>query len=252
MWMDTKNCKGNLRVSAVGCQNGFIKVSIVNHNSVILKSFTMDAAGLVTSVRLFPLKSETSTLRMEEMVESPREERSCIDQAVDSEDLCLLVTCALKLSVIYSNVCSCGFQDMVVLPKSDHFDSVTCSAIADLDLDGDNEIILGTYGQELLVYKSYRSSMENDHVFSHFDLRWTKSFAKPLLAIQTVDLNRNGLQELTVVCLNGVHVLQYDVGKAAEKIIQKIMKVHLNSESNMNSKSRREITDHTSQSEEKT
>ena len=36
---------------------------------------------------------------------------------------------------------------MVVLPKSDHFDSVTCSAIADLDLDGDNEIILGTYGQ---------------------------------------------------------------------------------------------------------
>ena len=33
---------------------------------------------------------------------APREERSCIDQAVDSEDLCLLVTCALKLSVIYS------------------------------------------------------------------------------------------------------------------------------------------------------
>ena len=29
----------------------------------------MDAAGLVTSVRLFPLKSKTSTLRMEEMVE---------------------------------------------------------------------------------------------------------------------------------------------------------------------------------------
>ena len=36
---------------------------------------------------------------------------------------------------------------MVVLPRSDHFDSVTCSAIADLDLDGDNEVILGTCGQ---------------------------------------------------------------------------------------------------------
>ena len=51
-------------------------------------------------------------------------------------------------SFIYvRNVSTRGFEDMVVLPKSDHFDSITCSAIADLDLSGDNEIILGAYGQ---------------------------------------------------------------------------------------------------------
>ena len=50
--------------------------------------------------------------------------------------------------------------------------------------------------------------MQNDIVSVHFDLRWIKAFPKPLFAIQNIDLNRNGLQELAVVCLNGVHVLQ--------------------------------------------
>lgn len=36
---------------------------------------------------------------------------------------------------------------MVTLPESDDFDSVTCACIADLDRDGCDEIILGTYGQ---------------------------------------------------------------------------------------------------------
>ncbi|EEC14847.1 hypothetical protein IscW_ISCW020882 [Ixodes scapularis] len=29
----------------------------------------------------------------------------------------------------------------------DQFDSVTCGCIADIDMDGENEVILGTYGQ---------------------------------------------------------------------------------------------------------
>ena len=40
---------------------------------------------------------------------------------------------------------------MVVLPQSDHFDSVLCSAVADFDLDGHCKILLGTYGQVRLA-----------------------------------------------------------------------------------------------------
>ena len=36
---------------------------------------------------------------------------------------------------------------MVTLPDSDDFDCVTCTCIADVDWDGRNEVILGTYGQ---------------------------------------------------------------------------------------------------------
>lgn len=42
-----------------------------------------------------------------------------------------------------------GFSNMVTLPDSDDFDCVTCTCIADVDWDGSNEIILGTYGQVL-------------------------------------------------------------------------------------------------------
>ena len=36
---------------------------------------------------------------------------------------------------------------MVVLNESDQYDSVTCSCVADVDCDGQHEIVLGTYGQ---------------------------------------------------------------------------------------------------------
>ena len=36
---------------------------------------------------------------------------------------------------------------MVTLPESDDFDSVTCASIADVDWDGCDEIVMGTYGQ---------------------------------------------------------------------------------------------------------
>ena len=40
-----------------------------------------------------------------------------------------------------------GLDEMNILNRSDQYDSVTCSCIADIDFDGHNEIILGTYGQ---------------------------------------------------------------------------------------------------------
>ena len=43
---------------------------------------------------------------------------------------------------------------MVTLPESDEFDCVTCTCIADVDWDGNNEILLGTYGQVRFVLKS--------------------------------------------------------------------------------------------------
>ena len=51
------------------------------------------------------------------------------------------------MSLIYRNIINEGFTSMVTLPDSDDFDCVTCTCIADVDWDGRNEVILGTYGQ---------------------------------------------------------------------------------------------------------
>ena len=41
-----------------------------------------------------------------------------------------------------------------------------------------------------------------------FQLIWKRSFANPLFAIEYLDLTNDGLKELTVASLSGLHVLQ--------------------------------------------
>ena len=45
------------------------------------------------------------------------------------------------------------FSKSIVLPESFLHDSVMCGTVADVDWDGINEIVLGTYGKRLLIYK---------------------------------------------------------------------------------------------------
>lgn len=50
--------------------------------------------------------------------------------------------------LLYSrDVLNQGFDRLLTLPESDKFDCVLCTCIADVDWDGNNEILLGTYGQ---------------------------------------------------------------------------------------------------------
>ena len=40
-----------------------------------------------------------------------------------------------------------GLNDPTLLPGSDNFDVTTCASVVDVDFDGFNEILIGTYGQ---------------------------------------------------------------------------------------------------------
>ena len=58
------------------------------------------------------------------------------------------------------------------------------------------------------MYKSRTSSVQSECIPLHFDLQYTKSFPKPIFAVQMVDLMMNGVKDLAVVTLNGIHILQ--------------------------------------------
>ena len=51
------------------------------------------------------------------------------------------------------DIINCQFSKSIVLPKSCLYDSIMCATVADIDWDGVNEIMLGTYGKKLLIYK---------------------------------------------------------------------------------------------------
>ncbi|GAB1291592.1 KICSTOR complex protein kaptin [Apodemus speciosus] len=111
-----------------------------------------------------------------------------------------------------------GLDDQLLLPGSDQFDSVLCGLVTDVDLDGQPEVLVATYGQELLCYK-YRAL---PGAARGFRLLWRRSFSSPLLAVAHVDLTGDGLRELAVVSLKGVHILQHSLIQASELVLTRL------------------------------
>ncbi|KAJ7376499.1 hypothetical protein OS493_034235 [Desmophyllum pertusum] len=224
LWLEVEAQQNAKRVTVIGCQNGHVKVTLTDLTAgpSIVEEYTLDRDGPISSVKLYSQRSSQIKVNSDDqMIETTTEE--------SSTDYHLLVCCAIEASVVYTNVITQGFTNMVTLPDSDDFDCVTCTCIADVDWDGNNEIILGTYGQELLVYKcisvpdnTLQSSSNVD-----FQLMWRRSFANPLFAIEYLDLTNDGLKEIAVASLSGLHVLQHNLDKAAAHCLSKLQQTSL-------------------------
>ena len=52
--------------------------------------------------------------------------------------------------VYYRDIKKNGLSEQLTLKDSYNYDSVLCGCVADVDFDGLNEIILGTFGQVCL------------------------------------------------------------------------------------------------------
>jgi hypothetical protein len=123
-----------------------------------------------------------------------------------------------------SSVPQTGLQNAVVLPESSHYDSVLCSHVMDVDWDGQNEIIIGTYGKQILIYKKGMSSIMME-VLTHrlmrdpcfaappnsYFIMWQRQFSYPIYRMVHLDINNDGLNELIVTTMYGVHILQVQI-----------------------------------------
>lgn len=87
----------------------------------------------------------------------------------------------------------------IILNGSDSSDCILCCCIADINMDGKNEILLGTYGQEVLIF-----SLTNDT----WELTTRKLFNAPVHSISYIDITNDGINELIIFTQRGVHILQ--------------------------------------------
>ncbi|XP_053908793.1 KICSTOR complex protein kaptin isoform X2 [Cuculus canorus] len=196
LWLDVRNIPGGHRLSAFGCQNGFVRVARVDQSRrALLQSWSLQHDAPVARVLVFPLAP------------GPGAE-------TEGENYSVLVASTIEVAVVYRNVSAKGLSDQLVLPGSDRYDSVLCAAAADVDFDGSQEILLGTYGQELLCYKY--------SVGGEFRLLWSRRFPSPLLALLHTDLTADGVSELAVVCLKALHVLQHSLEATARLLLERL------------------------------
>jgi len=87
----------------------------------------------------------------------------------------------------------------VILSGSESSDCILCCCIADINMDGQNEILLGTYGQEVLIFALTGDTWE---------LGTRKLFDAPVHSISYMDITNDGIKELIVLTQRGVHILQ--------------------------------------------
>ncbi|KAJ3373839.1 hypothetical protein GGF31_008724 [Allomyces arbusculus] len=99
----------------------------------------------------------------------------------------------------------------VTLPLSDRFDSVVSAAVGNVLWNGSTQIVLGTYGQRLLLY-------DWDKETSSFHLVSMNKTAYPVLALYLTDINRDGVFELVAVSLFGIHVYQHDLDHVRARV----------------------------------
>ncbi|XP_048378524.1 KICSTOR complex protein kaptin isoform X2 [Stegostoma tigrinum] len=232
LWLDVVNIPDSTRrLTAFGCQNGFVGISHVDQESkVVLQSWNVQQDGPISTVLLFRLSTEFS----EAYSAGDGGMRVGSDTAEGSDSLenyNLLVTSTIELSVVYRDVLSNGLSDQAILPESDQYDSVLCALVTDVDFDGVKEILLGTYGQELLCYKSCTGGAPDPEAVEsglaprlqgEFRLLWRRSFQSPLLSMAYVDLTCDGLRELAIETLKGLHILQHSLTQTANLVLQRL------------------------------
>jgi len=137
------------RLTAVGMQTGKVSLFLVDiMKNEVLREWSTELDSPITSLKLFTLSTQVHSPDFLDSHEPPQE-----DKTKASECIHLLVTSALDPALVFWDVVESGMSKTHPLPYSNSQDVVLCSCVTDIDFDGENEILIGTYGQVLLAYK---------------------------------------------------------------------------------------------------
>ncbi|KAG7259116.1 hypothetical protein CRUP_015326, partial [Coryphaenoides rupestris] len=186
LWLDMLSVPGGRRFSAYGCQNGCVGLALVDQSGpAVLQSWRVLQDSPVSTVLLFSLNTDSSSSK---------------------------------------DIQEHGTSNPEFLPESDHWDAVLCALVVDLDFDGQKEVLIGTYGQELLCYKFQEQPDSGCSTDRLFQMVWRRSFKSPVLSITYSDLTGDGLKELAILTLKGLHIMQHSLSSTADLVLQRLSK----------------------------
>lgn len=196
----------NIRFSAFGSQDGWFGLFSVDMKSRrIIRHFHLSHESPITSIKIFQQFNGFDSAS-EEVIKDNE------NVSILKKDVNCLVCSAFEPTVVYCNIFkNNGFsvKNQLILPFSTDFDHVNCASVDDFNLDGKNEIILGTFGQRLLYYEWESSNMDPKN--GQFILKFQRSLPGPVFCISpALDLIGEGPLSLAVLTSRGLHIFQHD------------------------------------------
>lgn len=190
------------RITAVGCECGLVKIAIVNVVDLqVSRSWLLRYDKPVPSVLVFPHRNA---------INKPIFVDVNSEKCVLKDDIPKLnvVISSTNNAVVFKDILKHGMKQDVILSGSESSDCILCCCIADINMDGQNEILLGTYGQEVLIFALTGDTWE---------LAARKLFDAPVHSISYMDITNDGIKELIVLTQRGVHILQHNIADVRAK-----------------------------------
>uniref|UniRef100_A0A0C9PM13 Kptn protein n=1 Tax=Fopius arisanus TaxID=64838 RepID=A0A0C9PM13_9HYME len=184
-----------MRLTAISCECGLVKVSQVDvESSRIIKEWVLRYDRPVSSIQIFSRYNSVVCDFIKTEGDGEKE---------DSPTLDILVVNAINSAIVFMDVLRTGMKIQINLPSMETSDCTLSSCVADINMDSVNEILLGTYSQEIFVfsYSSHNSS---------WILLDKRKFDAPVHSMCYLDLTGDGMKELVVLTQRGVYILQHD------------------------------------------
>ncbi|XP_068979891.1 KICSTOR complex protein kaptin-like isoform X2 [Bombus flavifrons] len=192
----------NWRLTVIGCECGLVNVAITNVLELkVCRSWKLRYDRPVSSVSIFSLQNSIE----KPSFLSSNNSKSFLNNQETKLNVLVVNT---SNAVVFMDVLNNGMDEDITLNGSETSDCILCSCIADINMDGQNEILLGTYGQEVLIFCFINNSWE---------LIIRKLFDAPVHSICYMDITNDGMKELIVLTQRGVHILQHNIMDVKDK-----------------------------------
>ncbi|XP_042238143.1 KICSTOR complex protein kaptin-like isoform X2 [Homarus americanus] len=215
LWMDISYSSDNKqRVSATCGEGGIVHMFCVNVESkpLVTASRTVLWDYPSASVKIFDLKTVLPIPRYLQGVHRLQEKALRREPEAPAY---IVVGNTLESCIVYRDFVSC--QSGYRLPESNANDVVTCCIVCDIDQDGKNEILVGTYGQTVIVYK-----LREEEEPSTWDIHHRITVPCPVLSLAYCDVMGDGSFQLIVMTTTGIHIFQHNPWEVASVILSRL------------------------------
>ncbi|KAJ8923985.1 hypothetical protein NQ315_006761 [Exocentrus adspersus] len=199
------------RITSFACECGYVKLLKVDtKKNQVVYNFSTRFGNYISRVQIFP-EDEVSHLFKTDDSEHATKRESKKDSP---NKINLVVINTILPAVIFRNVLEFGLTHYSTLPRHDSTSIMTCCEIADIDFDGEKEILIGNSAQEIMLLKHDTQK--------GWCLEDVKKIAAPVLGIKYIDISGDGVRELVILGMKGVHVLQHDSSHIRQVLQTKI------------------------------